>query len=132
MALSGGSSTSETPVVYFFQFSDKSKTLDHIDHSSLYVCFFFHFWQLISEMSESEAGPSRITLSPEDLINIDKEQLVEKWCKQERYLDFIVSQLANAGIKMKLGFNLKIRNSLPTPTIYSIFFVLLHRPISVM
>jgi len=54
-------------------------------------------------MSECGSGPSRIILSPEDLINLDKEQLIEKWKLSEKYIDFIESQLVTHG-KNQVGF----------------------------
>ena len=54
-------------------------------------------------MSECESVSSRIILSPEDLINLDKEQLIEKWKLSEKYIDFIESQLATHG-KNQIGF----------------------------
>nr|CAG4646649.1 EOG090X0FYD [Macrothrix elegans] len=48
----------------------------------------------VNEHASACPSPTRIVLSQEELSNLDKEQLVQHWIKQDLYIDCIESQLA--------------------------------------
>nr|CAG4647485.1 EOG090X0FYD [Megafenestra aurita]SVE92718.1 EOG090X0FYD [Megafenestra aurita] len=50
-------------------------------------------------MGEVEfCSPTRVLFTPEELVNIDKEQLLQNWSKQENYINWMESQLSSAQI----------------------------------
>lgn len=48
-------------------------------------------------MGEDEhegSSPMRIYLTPEQMVSVDKDQLLEHWSKQEAYINWIETQLS--------------------------------------
>ena len=41
----------------------------------------------------NEGNPTRVFLSTEEIDNMDKDQLLQNWSKQEAYINWIESQL---------------------------------------
>ena len=50
-------------------------------------------------MGEVErCSPSRVLFTQDELANLDKDQLLQYWFKQENYINWIESQLSSAQI----------------------------------
>jgi hypothetical protein len=48
-------------------------------------------------MGEVErCSPTRVLLTHEELVNLDKSQLQQQWMKQENYINWLESQLSTA------------------------------------
>nr|SVE73886.1 EOG090X0FYD [Daphnia atkinsoni] len=66
-------------------------------------------------MEDVERGsPGRVLLSEEQLVNLDKTQLLQQWTKQECYINWLESQLSSAQIALAPGreFEEKLKHSI--------------------
>ena len=70
----------------------------------------------MGEVSE-RCSPTRLLLTQEELTNMDKEQLLQNWYKQENYINWIESQLSNAQSKNSF-FLLKLYHPYLCKSIY--------------